>query len=120
MADANNALPLADPAALRRRVEELERELARGRQEREELGRCMAERAAELSRANELLRHEVAERARVEEALQKVADEFLDLYNGSPCGFHSLAADGTVVRMNDTELAWLGYARHEVVGKVRF
>ncbi|MBK1678807.1 response regulator [Rhodocyclus tenuis] len=46
--------------------------------------------------------------------------EIEDLYNHAPCGYHSLDAQGVVQRINDTELAWLGYTREEVVGKKRF
>ena len=46
--------------------------------------------------------------------------EISDLYNNAPCGYHSLDANGTFVRINDTELSWLGYRRDEIVGKVRF
>lgn len=42
----------------------------------------------------------------------------LDLYEHSPCGFHSLDAGGMFVRINDTELNWLGYTREEVVGRM--
>lgn len=41
------------------------------------------------------------------------------LYNAAPCGYHSLDSDGRFVRINDTELKWLGYAREEVVGKMK-
>ncbi len=47
-------------------------------------------------------------------------EEVLDLYNHAPCGYHSLDASGTFVRINDTELAWLGYGRPEVTQKMRF
>ena len=40
-----------------------------------------------------------------------------DLYNSAPCGFHSLDKDGVFVRVNETELRWLGYSRDELVGK---
>ena len=38
-----------------------------------------------------------------------------DLYNSAPCnsapcGFHSLDKDGVFVRVNETELRWLGYS----------
>ena len=46
--------------------------------------------------------------------------ELHDLYDNAPCGYHSLDATGMVVRINDTELGWLGYARAEVEGKMRF
>ena len=52
-----------------------------------------------------------------EEALRKSAEEIKDLYNRAPCGYHSLDDGGVIVRINDTELEWLGYARDEIVGK---
>ena len=54
-----------------------------------------------------------------EEALQRQAAELEDLYNRAPCGYHSLGPDGTILRINDTELRWLGYTREETVGKRR-
>ena len=63
---------------------------------------------------------DITERKRAEEALQKSADEIRDLYNRAPCGYHSLGPDGVFVRINDTELLWLGYAREEVIGKKQF
>jgi diguanylate cyclase (GGDEF)-like protein/PAS domain S-box-containing protein len=42
-----------------------------------------------------------------------------ELYDQAPCGYHNQSADGTILRINDTELAWLGYSRDEVVGKRR-
>jgi diguanylate cyclase (GGDEF)-like protein/PAS domain S-box-containing protein len=46
------------------------------------------------------------------------ADEFFDLYNNAPCGYHSLDANGLFLRINNTELRWLGYTRDEVVGRM--
>jgi len=46
--------------------------------------------------------------------------EVKDLYNSAPCGYHSLNEDGLIRMMNETELAWLGYARDEVIGKVKW
>ena len=51
--------------------------------------------------------------------LDSSAASLLDLYEHAPCGFHSLDANGTFVRINDTELNWLGYERTEVVGRMR-
>lgn len=42
------------------------------------------------------------------------AEKIADLYDNAPCGYHSLNADGVVIRINLTELAWLGYRRSEV------
>jgi PAS domain S-box-containing protein len=54
------------------------------------------------------------------EALRKSADEIADLYHHTPCGYHSLDKDGIFQQINDTELAWLGYMRDEVIGKVNW
>ena len=52
-----------------------------------------------------------------EEALQRYADEFQDLYSYAPCGYHSLNKEGTIIRVNETELDMLGYTREELLGK---
>jgi PAS domain S-box-containing protein len=46
--------------------------------------------------------------------------ETQDLYNRAPCGYHSLDKDGILRQINQTELAWLGYTRDEVVGKMKW
>lgn len=43
-----------------------------------------------------------------------------DLYNHAPCGYHSLDKDGFVLRINDTELQWLGYTRDDMTGKMKY
>ena len=43
-----------------------------------------------------------------------------DLYDHAPCGFHSLDSNGVIIRINDTELKWLGYSREEVVGRMKW
>ena len=50
-------------------------------------------------------------------ALELQRRELDMLYNRAPCGYHSLDRDGRIVRINDTELGWLGFARAEVVGR---
>jgi len=44
--------------------------------------------------------------------------EIRDLYDNAPCGYHSVNWEGLIVRMNQTELNWLGYTRDEVIGKM--
>lgn len=55
-----------------------------------------------------------------ESALVRSKAELFDLYNNAPCGYHSLDRNGTIIRINDTELNWLGYPRDEVVGVKTF
>lgn len=40
-----------------------------------------------------------------------------ELYDSAPCGFHSVGPEGIILRINRTELEWLGYTRGELVGK---
>ena len=64
------------------------------------------------------LRREIVGRESAQSETQRYADEVANLFEYAPCGYHSLHADGHIIRMNHTELTWLGYARDEVVGKL--
>jgi PAS domain S-box-containing protein len=87
-----------------RDITELKRAEAEIRRLNADLERRVAERTAQLQDANRILSERAAEIA--------------DLYNNAPCGYHSLDATGTFIAINDTELAMLGYAREEVVGRL--
>jgi diguanylate cyclase (GGDEF)-like protein/PAS domain S-box-containing protein len=50
-------------------------------------------------------------------AAQLQRDEVQDLYEHAPCGYHSLDPQGRLLRMNATELRWLGYHWDEVRGR---
>lgn len=63
---------------------------------------------------------DITKRKEVEADLNRAAEEIRDLYNHAPCGYHSIDKDGTFVRMNDTELEWLGLKREDVIGKIKF
>jgi len=45
------------------------------------------------------------------------AREFFDLYEHAPCGYHSLNKHGVILKINRTELQWLGYSADELIGK---
>jgi diguanylate cyclase (GGDEF)-like protein/PAS domain S-box-containing protein len=60
---------------------------------------------------------EIEERRRAELELQRSSEQIHDLYNHAPCGYHSLDKDGVCVRVNDTQVNWLGYPRNELIGK---
>lgn len=70
--------------------------------------------------AFDYLRREVIRRAQAEAGLRRNRDEIEDLYNNAPCGYHSLDTNGVFVRINDTELSWLGYTRQELLGRKKF
>jgi len=52
---------------------------------------------------------DITERKRAEARIE-------DLYQNAPCGYHSIDADGRFCMINNTELAWLGYRREEIIG----
>ncbi len=62
---------------------------------------------------------DVTERKELQDRVMAAAREIEDLYDSAPCGYHSLAADGTYLRINATELGWIGCQREEVVGKLK-
>ena len=62
--------------------------------------------------------HDITTQKIADEERDKYAKEIEDLYEHAPCGYHSVDADGVFLRMNQTELSWLGYTREEVVGKM--
>ena len=49
-----------------------------------------------------------------------MTDEAADLYEHAACGLLATAADGTVLRVNETFLAWTGLDRESLVGRRRF
>lgn len=60
---------------------------------------------------------DISDRKQAEDALAKYAREVEDLYDQAPCGYHSLDRDGMILRVNQTELQWLGYTREEMIGQ---
>jgi len=63
---------------------------------------------------------DLVRRRREAEARQHASDVIHDLYNRAPCGYHSLDPNGRFLDINDTELAWLGYTREEMVNRLSF
>lgn len=62
---------------------------------------------------------DVTEFREAERRTQALLDEVSDLYHFAPCGYHTVAPDGTFADINATELGWLGLSRDDVVGKRR-
>lgn len=55
-----------------------------------------------------------------EQSLRQAAREFEDLYQNAPCGYHTLDARGRILRINATEIAWLGQTRLSMLTKDRY
>ncbi len=62
---------------------------------------------------------DITNRRNLESELTASSREIEDLYDHSPCGYHSLDEGGTFLRINQTELDWLGCLREDVVGKLK-
>lgn len=62
---------------------------------------------------------DITEAKRLEQEVQRVSEEFQDLYNRAPCGYYSVDPQGVILRINDLALSWLGMTREEVVGHFR-
>ncbi|OPY90235.1 MAG: putative diguanylate cyclase YegE [Syntrophus sp. PtaU1.Bin208] len=75
---------------------------------RDERGRLLSAVVAIIDRTQQ---------KQAEDRLKKYLEEMEDLYENAPFGYHSLGEDGKILRMNDTELSWLGYSCNEVIGK---
>ncbi|MFZ6013067.1 MAG: CHASE3 domain-containing protein [Bacteroidota bacterium] len=95
------------------KVRERTYELAKKNRLTEELNQSLQDSLEEVQLFYEALQ---IKSAKSEDTLKEIRD----LYDLAPCGYHSLDNEGRVVRMNQTELNWLGYTRDEVVGKLRF
>ena len=79
-----------------------------------ELSRVFNAMAVALERRTEELEEQVAARtADLASALAEVED----LYENAPVGYHSVDAEGRILRINETELRWLGRRGEEVVGR---
>jgi signal transduction histidine kinase len=59
-----------------------------------------------------------ADAARLDRALLEETAE--ELYDNAPCGYLSTSPDGTIIRVNQTLLDWLGQERADVLERRRF
>jgi len=95
--------------------EELINELMHLREENARIAAPAKSKTGIVAAVNALKEREQAN----DEQLLKSAEEIQDLYNNAPCGYHSLDKNGLIIRINATELNWLGYSQEEIVGKLR-
>ena len=55
------------------------------------------------------------ENKQAEESLRRSREEFKDLFDNAPVGFHEVDTKGRIVRINNTELKMLGYTAEELL-----
>jgi PAS domain S-box-containing protein len=64
-----------------------------------------------------LVFRDITERRRAEDELRRSEGELTEFFEHAGVGIHWVAADGTILRVNQTELDLLGYSRDEYVGR---
>ena len=90
------------------------------RSQKERLEERVIERTADLESAYRMLEMVSANHQAARIEAQRSAVEVQDLYDNAPCGYHSLDENGVFLRINETELQWLGLDREETIGKLSF
>ena len=61
--------------------------------------------------------NDITDRKRAEKELNESREQFKDLFENAPIGYHEIDVQGKIVRMNKTELDMLGYSVNEVIGQ---
>jgi PAS domain S-box-containing protein len=64
-----------------------------------------------------LIFRDVTQRRHAEQALRRSDDNLREFFDNASIGLHWVGPDGTILRVNQTELELLGYAREEYVGR---
>ncbi|MEP7338177.1 MAG: PAS domain S-box protein [Acidobacteriota bacterium] len=65
----------------------------------------------------EVTAEDITARKQAEATLQESEARFRDLFDEAPVGYHELDTEGRITRINRTELAMLGYAPAEALGR---
>jgi PAS domain S-box-containing protein len=60
---------------------------------------------------------DITERKRAEEALKESEGRLKELFDNAPVGYHEYDINGSITRINQTELEMLGYRLEEIIGR---
>ena len=86
-------------------------------EDRRMLERSLELTSQELLTKNALLQHDLEERRRAEQRLQESEKQLKDFLEEASIGMHWVDANGVILWANRTELAMLGYAAEEYIGR---
>lgn len=59
---------------------------------------------------------DISEHKKAENIIQQSREQFIDLYENAPIGYHEIDTEGKIMRMNKTELEMFGYMMEDVNG----
>jgi len=59
----------------------------------------------------------ITKRKMAESERNQSREDFIDLFDNAPIGYHEIDADGRITRINQTELDMLGYKLEELIGQ---
>ena len=60
---------------------------------------------------------DITERKKAEIEINENREDFKDLFDNAPVGYHEIDSNGRIIRMNRTEIAMLGYSEEDIVGQ---
>jgi PAS domain S-box-containing protein len=61
--------------------------------------------------------HDITERKQAETVVRESERRFRELFDDSPVGFHEVDGDGSIIRVNQTEIEMLGFSAEELLGQ---
>jgi|GEM_PF-1107386 len=67
--------------------------------------------------AVQLIVRDITFQKEVENKFNASQQEFKDLFNNAPIGYHEIDTDGRITQINQTELTMLGYAQKDLIGQ---
>jgi PAS domain S-box-containing protein len=68
-------------------------------------------------KAVQLIVRDITENKKAEKELSKSQEEYKDLFDNAPVGYHEIDTEGRILRINQTELNLLGYSLEELIGQ---
>jgi len=65
----------------------------------------------------QLIVRDITDQKRTEKEITESKEDFKDLFDNAPVGYHEIDSNGKIVRINQTELTLLGYSYEELIGQ---